>query len=419
MQGIIAGDFHIGLRVEDIDRTPEVLEAFDFLIDMAIEMRVAFVELGGDLFDTNSPIPDYIAAVIARLNRLEEAGVPTVVLGGNHEAISAPGRYWALTPLQEVGYKHVRFVWEPCLLDPEVFGFPVLCLPHVTRATAQAHGYKSPQAYVEACAKELLEGSQEPITIFSHYNLRAAKAGTEAHMLRQSDLELPNWLTGDERVVAIFNHHIHTPQHFKNVWVPGSLICTDFGDHQADKGFILAELNEESFTWNIRRVLTPQAPLVEFELDYRGKDARACQALMQKARAQTPKDAIVKLRILVEEERLPEISIKQIRTSWDGVCQYVKSVHTVPVRKRKVRDEKQVAALKPAEAVRVYIEARKPDRWKAKSVLAATILGGDIPELPAPVAVADSAQLAQDELDVWLAKAEENQGITEEVGLEI
>lgn len=63
--------------------------AFENLVQTAIEERVAFVLIAGDLYDGNWK--DYNTGLyfIARMARLREAGIPVFIVAGNHDAESS------------------------------------------------------------------------------------------------------------------------------------------------------------------------------------------------------------------------------------------------------------------------------------------------------------------------------------------
>ena len=44
----------------------------------------------GDLFETHCPEEPLVAAAVAQLRRLEQAGIPVVTVPGNHDEITYP-----------------------------------------------------------------------------------------------------------------------------------------------------------------------------------------------------------------------------------------------------------------------------------------------------------------------------------------
>ncbi len=62
--------------------------AFDNLIQLALDEKVAFVLLAGDLYDGDWK--DYNTGIyfVSRMGRLREAGIPVIMVSGNHDAAS-------------------------------------------------------------------------------------------------------------------------------------------------------------------------------------------------------------------------------------------------------------------------------------------------------------------------------------------
>lgn len=373
MRGAFSGDLHYGLSVEDLDRTPDVHKATEFIVDEAIRREVDFVSFGGDLADNNTTLPDHIALMISVLNRLEEAEIPTFITKGNHCSISAQGRYWSLTPLEKVGYQNVHFILEPKLIKFDKITF--LFLPHVTRSQAIEHGFKSAQEFIDARAEELLEKAKEKVTVISHYNVNGCKAGTENLMLRQTDLQLPAVVQRHPKVLKIVNSHIHTAQERGKIIMPGSPVCTDFGDLDSPKGFLIGEFDGKA--WDFEQVLTPASPMQMVEIDLVGADPKEISKTISDVKASILEDSIVKVRVLINEENAPLVDFEKLRAELAKKARFVKQIDRIITRKRQVRDVEQKMDLSPIDAVTRYLEFRKPEGMDRKLALAKKFLEGE------------------------------------------
>lgn len=407
LRSVFTGDWHYDLRVEDLDRTPEVDRAVHAIVDFAIEKQVDFFSMGGDPTDNNTPSTETIAKLIKVLNRLEDAGILTFFMKGNHEAIAAPGRLWGLRPLEEIGYQNVIFITEPRLFDFE--GAHLLFLPHATRSQAVAEGFGSAQEYIDAKAESLLADVPDHVkaTVISHYNVDGARAGTEALMLRQSDLQLPGLVRRSPKVAQIFNSHIHTPQTLGKIIMPGSPICTDFGDVDRGKGFVYGAFDLDYQSWKTVRKKTPQAPMEEFSFDFLGIDVEECWAQIESASQHCHPEAIVKIRVAIEEERAATFDFAQMREFFVTRNAYVKSFDRNIIRKRHRRAPDQDPNLPPAEAVKQYVKDFKPEGAERKLALALRFIEeGEISEIPADAGSFENETAASDLLDATLDQLE-------------
>ena len=86
-------DLHVGMenygrldpRTGVSGRVLDFLRRFDDLIDYGLEREVDLVIFSGDAFKTRDPNPTYQRAFARRVKRLADAGVPVVLLVGNHD----------------------------------------------------------------------------------------------------------------------------------------------------------------------------------------------------------------------------------------------------------------------------------------------------------------------------------------------
>lgn len=404
MRGIVTGDFHYGLSVEDLDRTPEVHKAVNKIVDYAIENKVDFFSIGGDTTDNNTPHPDHLRMIIEILNRLDDAEIVTFVMRGNHEAVADKERLWGLTPLEEIGYANVHFIKEPKILSLEDMVF--LFLPHVTQNQASQSKYKgSPQALIEAEAERLLGTvTNKKITVISHYNHIGVLPGTEHIRLRQSDLNIPAVVTRSPKVIKVFNSHIHNPNEKQKVVMPGSVICTAFGDLTA-KRFLDITYRDNADRWDIKSVPTQMFPLVELTFDFTKLLPEERFSVLEEEAEKLSKDTILRVRCLVNEEILPELNFNAMKEVFIPKVKFVKSFNRIIARKRSVRDTEQKANLNPLDAVQRYLYQRKPDGLERKLLLAkAIITEGQEAELESvahfenPIAANDKLEESVEEL---------------------
>lgn len=102
-----AADIHLDSPLQGLERYPDApveavraapRRAFEALVELAIEERVAFVLLAGDLYDGDWK--DYNTGLffVAQMRRLAEAGIPVQLVSGNHDAASQITKRLSLPP---------------------------------------------------------------------------------------------------------------------------------------------------------------------------------------------------------------------------------------------------------------------------------------------------------------------------------
>lgn len=91
MKIVHIGDTHLGFRqlhrVNDAGRNvreQDVYDAFKRAIELIVRLRPAAVVHAGDLFDSFHPSTAAINVALDGFDRLSEAGIPAVVIAGNH-----------------------------------------------------------------------------------------------------------------------------------------------------------------------------------------------------------------------------------------------------------------------------------------------------------------------------------------------
>ena len=86
MRLLHTADWHAGRVLRGQDRTPEIRQALEEILKVAKSETVDAVLVAGDLFDSANPSADAENAVYEFFLALGEAGIPSVVIAGNHDS---------------------------------------------------------------------------------------------------------------------------------------------------------------------------------------------------------------------------------------------------------------------------------------------------------------------------------------------
>ena len=265
-------------------RVMDFLRSLDFIVNTAIDERVDLVLFAGDAFKDRSPAPTFIREWGRRIMRLSQAGIPTVLLVGNHDLSPAFGRAHALDPLATFQVPHVQVVAEPKLLTPaDLDGLPlqIVALPWVSRSglvafLGEAADGLSAEALYERMAdlmsagvKQLMQQADErlPLILTAHASVQGAKYGAERLVMLGHDLVLPPSLVKDPRWAYVALGHIHKAQDLNEgnqppVVYPGSIERVDFGEAHEDEFFVIATIEPGKPTEVAWRKL-PVRPVIE------------------------------------------------------------------------------------------------------------------------------------------------------------
>lgn len=110
MKLLHTADWHAGRVLHGQSRTPEVREVLREIAELARSEAVDLVLVAGDLYDTKHPTPDAEAAVYEFFGTLAQAGIPSVVIAGNHDSpvrLDAAGGLLGLAGVRVLGNARV------------------------------------------------------------------------------------------------------------------------------------------------------------------------------------------------------------------------------------------------------------------------------------------------------------------------
>jgi len=257
MKVLFCSDLHLGLVVGGYDMRDDTIKVLKKIQAAVNQLDVELVIVGGDVFHTSHPSPQAYADAFAFL-----AGIPcpVVVFRGNHDETNGLS-VDALEPLRHAEWGTQFDGEEPAPLfkaydTGELWASPVIVLdgpgilkygvykfliaPYMANARAVAQGHESAQSAIAAAFKQ---ARAEPVkAAFCHLDVDGAQAGSEGSFLRGGELQIPK--RGAALLTCpVVNGHLHRRQHIReNIYMPGSVVPTDFGDADGQKGYAILEV---------------------------------------------------------------------------------------------------------------------------------------------------------------------------------
>jgi exonuclease SbcD len=245
-------------------RVMDFLKSLDEIVQAAIDEKVDLVIFAGDAYKDRSPAPTFQREWDKRIMRLSDAGIPTLLLTGNHDISPSSGRAHAIQEFESLNVPHIRVLSAPQFLGPEdLEGLPVqvLALPWVSRSSLMASlelSGSDPAEIYNQLSERLSELVSNwladadptlPVILTAHASVEGAMYGTERMVMLGNDLVLPPGLVKDERLDYVALGHIHKPQNLNEgahppVIYPGSIERVDFGEVKDEKFFIVAEVEK-------------------------------------------------------------------------------------------------------------------------------------------------------------------------------
>ena len=252
-------------------RVHDFLDSLDEIISTAISEEVDCVLFAGDAYKDQNPAPTYQREWGKRIMRLSEAGIPTLLLVGNHDISPAAGRAHALAEFATLQVPHVLILDQPGFYSHKVLShlapdgkeldFQLIALPWISRSFMAASleiGTRDTESLYQAMEIKLtqdleswLEGADPdtPTILAAHATVEGAVYGGERSVSLGRDFILPKSIAADPRLDYTALGHIHkkqelNPKKHPPVIYPGSIERVDFGESSDKKYFLIADVRK-------------------------------------------------------------------------------------------------------------------------------------------------------------------------------
>lgn len=303
------GDLHIGMenygRPDPLTglntRLNDFLRCFDEAIDFAVNEKVDLVIFTGDAFKSREPGPTYQREFAKRIHRLSRAGIPTVLLVGNHDVASLPGKADSLdiyTTLEVAGVwvgrrAHVHNIATAS--GP----IQVATLPWMPR-WAQSEPSDT-GALIRALAAAVDPAA--PAVLAAHCGVEGAILSSEARLMASYEPTVSRSDLANAAFDYVALGHIHRFQDLNKGSHPpvvycGSMERVDFSEEGEQKGFVVVELEKGRAEYEFVPVSARRFVTVVVEAD----SSDATSQILAAIAAANVAEAVVRVRAVLRED---------------------------------------------------------------------------------------------------------------------
>lgn len=339
----------IHTRLLDFER------ALNFCIDTAITENVDFFLFAGDAYKTAHPSPTQQQLLTRCFLRLHKAGIPLVIVVGNHDNPLSFGKANSLDIFEQFPVDHFHVIAKPnsFVLQTKSGPVQIVGIPWPTRNTisvSRRHALKSATELTEYIAKavgQIITSYAEkldpdiPAVLTGHLTVSSGIfSGSEKRAIYGTDpVILPSQLA-----IAPFDYvglgHLHryqdlNPGGYPAVVYAGSPERVDFGERNETKGFCVVEIETKGKTSH-RFIPTPQRPFHQIELHLK-QDGRQTEDLLAEIAKYDLKDAIVKIVYHLAHDAKDTVDLKAVQEACRDAL-FV--VGIIPIRKQVTRDQR-------------------------------------------------------------------------------
>ena len=382
-------DIHIGMenygRLDPATglngRVMDFLRRLTEAVDYALENEVDLVLFAGDAYKTRDPNSTYRREFSRRIKRLADAGIPVVLLVGNHDLPSQDKRASSIDIFHTLDVPNVTVGNRDRLhLVTTRRGEPiqVATVPYPVRQRLLSRDEHKDKTiaeldlFVQQLVAENIQALAEqvdpsiPAVLLGHFSVSDAKYGSERTVMLGRDvvvlksvLAVPAW-----DYVAL--GHIHRHQELNKGQQPpivyaGSLERIDFGEEKESKGFVIADVCRGHAEWAFHRVQARRFLTIRDDVR---EQADPLAALLDTIAGHDTAEAIVRVIVQAEPEQEGLLNDREIRRALDDTY-YVASISKEMERAYRQRlGGESPEELTPAELLGHYLKSKEtpPER---------------------------------------------------------
>jgi exonuclease SbcD len=360
-------------------RVMDYLKALDQFIDTAVNEKVDLVLFAGDAYKDRNPQPTFQREWGRRMMRLSQAGIPTMLLIGNHDISPATGRAHTLQEFKTLDVPYIHVAERIKLWGPEELGLAVqiLSVPWLSRSKLmtreEVSGKSLDDIHMEMedrITSAILNGIEQadpslPLILTAHASVSGASYGSEQTVSLGQELTLPGRIIADRRLDYVALGHIHKHQSLSPgdsqppVIYPGSIERIDFGEVKEKKGFILAEISKGHSAWEFIELDTRR--FIDYPVHTASADTFMADIMEQLPEQEKIRDAICRLRLTYPADWEPLLDEKQIAAHFQDAFSLQIQKHRLSERRARLGDTLNVETLTPIELLEKFWQSEGMD----------------------------------------------------------
>jgi DNA repair protein SbcD/Mre11 len=413
-------------------RFEDFVQSLGRCIDRALSEPVDLVLFGGDAFPDATPPPYIQQAFAGQFRRLVDAGIPTVLLVGNHDQHTQGAGGASLCIYRTLGVPSIVVGdrLETHQIPTASGPVQVITLPWLNRTTLMTKLETEDLSMNEIGTLLLdrlrvaLEGEIRqldpalPTILLAHLMADTASFGAERLLAVGKGFTVPvTFLTRDcfdyVALGHVHKHQILCEQPY--VIYPGSIERVDFSEEKEEKGYVLVEL--EKGQTKVEYCPIPVRPFRTINVDLT-QSADPQQKLLTAIANAEIADAVVRVKYDLRADQLDRIDEPEIHGALAIAHTYNLQMELITQESRSRLPELKDSNIHPIEALQTYLNNRSDLGDLATPMLEAAQLllhdeAGQI-RLELPVGIADAEEIVVDRPIAW---AETPPGDTQQLRL--
>ncbi len=288
-------------------------KALNLCIDYALEKQVDFFLFAGDAYKTANPSPTQQKLLMRCFLRLHTAGIPMVIVVGNHDNPLSFGKANSLEIFGDIPLDGFHVMAKPELLKLQTKNGPVqiVGIPWPTRNTVSlnkkhlSESFDQVTRYIaESVSSIITHYAQEcdptiPTVLTGHLTVASGVfSGSEKRAIYGSDPTLFTSQLAIEPFDYVALGHLHryqdlNPHGYPAVVYSGSIERVDFGERKEPKGFCIVHLEKGKTVHEFREL--PTRPFIQVDVTLGENTEQHTEQLLAALRLHAIDKAVVKI----------------------------------------------------------------------------------------------------------------------------
>jgi len=387
-------DVHIGMenygRLDPATglngRVMDFLRRLSEVVEYALENEVDLVLFAGDAYRTRDPNSTYRREFARRIKRLADAGIPVVLLVGNHDLPAQERKASSLDIFRTLDVPNVVVAARDHLhhlTTRRGDAIQVATVPYPIRQrllSREEHRDKTIANLDELVQQLVAENIQAlaaqvdpslPAVLVGHFSVSEAKLGSERSVMLGRDVVVLKSIVADPIWDYVALGHIHRHQELNGGQQPpivycGSLERIDFGEEKERKGFVVADVRRRHADWAFHEVAA--RPFVTIRADVRS-EADPLAALLAAIAQHDVTDAVVRVIVQLQAEQEGLIRDTDVRTALKKAYFVAGISKEIERTYRQRLGGESPEELTPAELLARYLESKGTPQERIETLL--------------------------------------------------
>ena len=363
-------------------RLMDFRRSLDFAVDKALEADVHLALFAGDAYKSRDPNQTQQREFASCIVRLTDAGIPVVMVTGNHDVPNSRARAHAVEIYRTLGVRNVNIISKPEVLLIETSAGPIQIagMPFLLRSSILSReDCKSKTIteitdlmvakyceYIDFLARQLDPAIRS--VLLGHFWIKNARTSSTQSYFNAAEPEVLLSAVANPAFDYVAMGHLHKFQDLNKgsnppVVYAGSIDRTDFGERNEEKGFVLVEFEKGSISYDF--VSVPARRFVEIEVDADAEDPT--DEILRAIDPDDIRDAIVKLLYHIPQDKLALVREAEIREALAPAFLVVSIMKDVVRDSQAQRNRLLTESMDPLKALEMYFETRDGlDKRKAE-----------------------------------------------------